>query len=211
MRSVVVALAVGLALMVIAVVVVLSQSPLTLAGTNSIAAKIDVEVEKGDIGSCQPAGMLPRGTSAIRIAIEARAVGPTVTVRVMSGSRVLTEGRQVAGWGAAPNVTVPVRRLAHPVDNARICIMVGPTVEPLRFRGTQIPSSPAHASKLQDVTLRMEYLRPRPKSWWSLASSVAYHMGLGRATSGTWIVFLALALMLAVAILASRLTLRELR
>jgi hypothetical protein len=36
-------------------------------------------------------------------------------------------------------------------------------------------------------------------------------MGLGRAASGTWIVFLALALMLAVVILASRLVLRELR
>jgi hypothetical protein len=36
-------------------------------------------------------------------------------------------------------------------------------------------------------------------------------MGLGHAASGTWIVFLVLALMLAVVILASRLALRELR
>jgi hypothetical protein len=56
----------------------------------------------------------------------------------------------------------------------------------------------------------MEYLRPQPKSWWSLASSIAYRMGLGRAVGGTWIVFLALALTLAVALLALRLTLREL-
>jgi hypothetical protein len=57
----------------------------------------------------------------------------------------------------------------------------------------------------------MEYLRPGRKSWWSLASSVAHHMGLGHAASGTWIVFLVLALMLTVVILASRLALRELR
>src|SRR6202035_4134591 len=100
MRSVMVVLAVGLALLAIAVVALLSRAPLTVAGTNSIPAKVDVELEKGDVGSCQPAGTIPQGTSAIRIAIEARAVGPMVTLKVFSGSRVLTEGREVAGWGA---------------------------------------------------------------------------------------------------------------
>lgn len=204
------ALTVGLALTAVAVVTILSRSPLTIAGTNSIPAKFNAELEKGDVGSCQPAGTLPAGTSAIRLAIEARAVGPMVTLRVLSGAHVLTEGQQGPGWGAAPTVTVPVKRLSHAVANARICTAIGPTVEPFRFRGTRVPSPTARATAFEDVALSMEYLRPQPKSWWSLASSIAYHMGLGRAVGGTWIVFLALALMLTVAFLALRLTLREL-
>lgn len=209
-RSVVVTLAVGLTLMVIAVVAVLARSPLEVAGTNSIPPKVDLELEKGEVGSCQPAGMLPQDTSAIRVAIEARAVGPMLTLRVLSSSHILAEGKQAAGWGPAPTVTVPVGRLARAIDDARICMTVGPTVEPFRFRGTPRQSPVAGASRLQGVSLHMEYLRPGPKSWWSLASSIAYHMGLGRAASGTWIVFLALALMLVVAILATRLALEEL-
>jgi hypothetical protein len=211
MRSVKVTLAVGLALIIVALVFALAQAPLTVAGTNSIPAKVDDELERGDVSSCQPSGTLLAGTSAIRIAIEARAVGPMVRVRVISGSHTISEGDQAAGWGSAPTVTVPIKSLSHAVENASICTSVGPTVEPFRFSGTQVSGPAATAEKLQDVTLRMEYLRPGPSAWWSLASSIAYHMGLGRAASGTWIVFLALALMLAVAILASRLTLRELR
>ncbi len=211
MRSVTVALVLGLTLMAIAIVVVLAQSPITVAGTNSVAGTVDRELVKGNVSSCQAAGMLPQGTSAVRIAIEARAVGPMVTLKVFSGSHLLTQGSQAAGWGPAATVTVPVRHLAQAVNGARICMTIGPTVEPFRFHGTLLHAPAAETGKLQDVALRMEYLRPGPHSWWSLGSSIAYHMGLGRAASGTWLALLALALMLAVGGLASLLTLRELR
>jgi hypothetical protein len=54
-------------------------------------------------------------------------------------------------------------------------------------------------------------LRPGTKSWWSMASSIAYHMGLGHAPSGTWIVFLLIVLVLGVVFIVVRLTLEELR
>jgi hypothetical protein len=211
MRSVKVVLAVGLAALAVAIVLVLAQSPISVAGGNSVPAKAYVELERGDIGSCQPSASIPKGTTAIRMTIEARAVGPKVSVRVISGSRVLSEGSQPAGWGSAPTVTVPVGRLAHAVHDARICIAIGPTVEPFRFYGIQAGSTALATNRLQQMTLRMEYLRPGPESWWSLASTVSYHLGLGRAAGGTWIVFLALALMLAATVLASRLMVRELR
>ena len=56
----------------------------------------------------------------------------------------------------------------------------------------------------------IEYLHPGTRSWLSLAGEVARHMGFGRAGAGTWVVFLALALLVAAAGLASRLLLREL-
>jgi hypothetical protein len=211
MTRVTITLAVGLTLTAVGILATLARSPLMVVGGNYVQAQTNVELEKGSVSSCQPAGTLPRGTSAIRIAMETRAVGPEVSLRVLSGSHIVTQGRQPAGWGVAPTVTVPVRSLAQTVDKARICIAVGPAVEPFRFRGEPALSPSAEVNKLQDVTLRMEYLRPGSQSWWSLASSISYHMGLGRAPSGTWVAFLALALMLAISILASRLGIRELR
>ncbi len=207
MRSVKVTIAVALALIAAAIGAILARSPLTVAATNSVPASADVEFAKGDVSSCQ-AGSIPRGTSAIRIAFEARAVGPRIAVKILSRSRVVAEGAQAAGWGAASSVTVPVTPLSHAIGDARICMTVGELAEPFRAHGTTASVS---AGRLADVRLRMEYLRPGPKSWWSLAPSIVYNMGLGRAPGGTWVVFLVLALVLAVAALTSRFALDALR
>jgi hypothetical protein len=200
----------GLTLVVIAIGVTLSRAPLSVAGTNSIPAKLAVGHTWGNAHSCQRGGTLPQGTSVIRVSLSAD-VGPKVSLSVFSGSRLLTKGERGAGWGEEETVSVPVRRVSHPVRNAFICTTVGPSIAHLQINGTPRQATSSPTLGLRDVLLRMEYLRPGRKSWWSLASSVAYHMGLGHAARGTWIVFLMLALMLAVVILASRLALRELR
>jgi hypothetical protein len=211
-RSVVIALTIGLTLIGVAVIVVPMHAPLAVAGSNSIHGENYLELEeRGALSSCQPAGTLPQGTSAIRIGVEGLYFSPATTLKVLSGSRVLREGHHGAGGPSAPNVTVPVERLAHTVDGARICTTVGPAVGPIRYYGTPRHSSTPSANPLQEATLRVEYLRPGVKSWWSFASSIAHHMGLGRAPGGTWIAFLAMALMLAVIVGAARLTLEELR
>ena len=197
--------------MAVAATVVLAQSPLTVAGTNSISAAQYIELEKGHLNTCQPSGALPRGTSAIRIGIEGRSFSPAVTVKILKGPHVLKEGQQVAGRGATPTVTVHVNHLTQAVNGAQICTTVTPTGETLRFYGKPKRSPASNANQLQNAELHMEYLRPRSKSWWSSASSIAYHMGLGHTPSGAWVVFLVLALILAVIIIASRLTLEELR
>ncbi len=209
MRIVAFVLTIGLSLIAVAIVATVARSPITVAGTNSVSARVVGELEKGDISNCQPAGTIPRGTSAIRITIEPIDVGPEVSVKVLSGSRTLTKGQTPAGWGSAPTVTVPVKPFASPIHGARICTTIGRVVQPYRISGELRHSHPSEV-ELQALILRMEYLRPGPRSWLSLASSIAYHMGLGRAASGTWIAFLAVLLMLAVVALASRLTLEEL-
>ncbi len=210
--SAVVALGIALTLMTIAVIAVLVGSPLATAGTNGVQAQVDGSLKKGDLETCQPLGRLPSGTSVIRVAIEAPAAGPNVTLRVLAGSRVLSEGHQAAGWGSAPKVGIPMAGLTDSVGGERICTKIGPIAEHIQIRGTPIRQPPAGAKlSFQDMALRMEYLRPAAQSWLSQASSVAYRMGLGRAWSGTWIAFLALVLSLAVAVLAVRLTLAEMR
>lgn len=211
MRSVKVTLAVALALLVVAIGVALSQSPVVVAGTNSVPIQTQVELKKGDITSCQQVGAIPQGTSAIRLSVEARDVGPRVAVKILSGSRVLSAGARGAGWTAAITVTVPVARLSHAIRNARVCTTIGSTVEPFRVYGALAQPAATARSTLQGVRLRIEYLRPGPRSWWSAIPSAAYHMGLGRAAGGAWIVFLVVALVSAVAILAARVTLEELR
>jgi hypothetical protein len=210
MRSIQIALVAGLTLVVIAIGVTLSRAPLSVAGTNSIPAQPPVGETRGNEQSCQQGGTVPQGTSVIRVSLSAN-VGPKVSLRVLSGSRVLTKGERGAGWGEDETVSVPVRRVSHTVHNTLICTTVGPAIEYFQIRGTPRRAASPKALGLRGVMLRMEYLRPGRKSWWSLASAVAHHMGLGHAASGTWIVFLVLALMLTVVILASRLASRELR
>jgi hypothetical protein len=200
-----VALAVGLALTAIAVGVVLTRSPLTVAGTNSITAHSGIAFARGGSSSCQVAGTLPQGTSAIRISASAN-TGPRVALTALAGPLVITRGEREAGWGIDETVTVPVKRVPRTIPNARICTAFGPAIEPIEINGAMVQSATGTSARL-----RVEYLRPGHRSWWSLASSVAHRMGLGHAPSGTWIVFVLIALMITVAALATRLVLRELR
>jgi hypothetical protein len=203
-RRVGVALAAGLALTAATVGVVLSRSPLIVAGTNSVPAHHAVAFAREGSKGCQKSGTLPRDTSAIRISIFAN-TGPRVAVSALSGSLVVTHGTRDAGWAFTENVTVPVKRVPRTIPNARICITLGPFLEPVQFNGIVVRTTAGPT-----LGLRVEYLRPGHRSWWSLAPSIARRMGLGHAASGTWIVFLLMALMITVVILASRLILREL-
>jgi hypothetical protein len=210
MRRVQIALATGLALITIAIGVTLARAPLSVAGTNGVPAELAAGHTRGPDGSCQPIGTLPQDISTIRISLSAN-VGPKVSLRVLSGSRVVTQGTRSAGWGEEETLSVPVSRLPHPVPDAVICTMVGPAIENLQLNGKSRASRSSETHGMKDVLLRMEYLHPGSKSWGSFASSIAHHMGIGHAPGGPLVVFLVLVLMLAVIALASRLALRELR
>jgi hypothetical protein len=210
MRSVKIALGGGLALLALAIVAVLSHSPLVAVGSNSVQAPLYRNGGvPGSSNSCQPAGTLPRGTSAVRISLGAN-VNPKIIVKVFSGARLITRGEQGAGGGLNASATVPVRPVTRAVPNAVVCFTLGPSAEVVGIRGIPARPSPSTLYELRDVKLRMEYLRRGPSSWWSRVSTIADHFGLGRVPGGTWVGFLVIAVMLAVAALASRLTLKEL-
>lgn len=209
MRSVKVALAVALVLLAVAIGAVLSRAPLTVAGTNSIPVPAPVALTRGNVSSCQ-AGTLPKGTSAIRVSLSSGA-GPRLRLKVFSGSRLITQGERAAGWGLEGNVVIPVKAVPGAVRNARICTEVGPAAEPVGVLGRPIGPGSAQQRSFKAVKLRFEYLRPGPKSWLSLASSISYHMGLGHAASGKWLALLVLAAMIEIVILVSQLAWEELR
>jgi hypothetical protein len=134
-----------------------------------------------------------------------------MTVRLLSGGEIVTEGKRPAGWGSDETVTVPVKRVTRTIPNARICVSFGEAVEPVLVNGSVASASGAPGKSGGPVRLRIEYLRSGHSTWWSLASSIAHRMGFAHAPSGTWIVFLLIALAITTTALASRLLLRELR
>lgn len=208
MRGPTTALLVGLMLIAIAIGVVLSRAPLHVVGTNS-TAPYGVEDIEGATGGCQPSGTLPRGTSAIHIALGAN-IGPRVAVDVYVGSRLLTRGERRAGWGVDTSVTVPVKALPETVREGEVCTTIGRSIGVLEIGGTYLSPSPGEEG-IDGVQLHMEYLRPGRRSWLSLAPSIAHELGWGHVPGGPWVTFLLLGLMVVLILLATRLSFEELR
>lgn len=187
------ALVAGLALLAIALVIVLSGSPLVVTHTNATPASEPILEAGSGSNACQAGEAMPAGTTAIRLTLVA-AAGPRVSLSVLSGARVLTSGVTASGWTSGA-VTVPVKALPHAVAPVRICFKLGPSVEIVQLGGVRTSASTA-AHNFSGAPLpgrfTVEYMRAGGSSWWSLAKTVARHMGLGRAPSGTWIALLVL-------------------
>jgi hypothetical protein len=200
------ALAAGLAVTAVALAFVLTRPPLTaVAGSNGIPAEQAVGfIGGGDVVVCQGGGTVPEGTEAIRVSLSAN-TGPRVGIKVLSGSTVVTEGEEPSGWGVDEILTVPVRRVGRTIAEARVCTTIGLVVEPVQVNGTRVRT----AGGGRAVWLRMEYLRPGPRSWLSLAASIASRMGIAHAPGGPRVAWVTIAVMLAVGLLAVRLVLRE--
>jgi hypothetical protein len=204
-------LATGLLLIAIATGVTLAHAPLVVARENiSLTHKTLVTTDTA-ASACQTHEALPRGTSAIRLGLTAD-VGPRVAVQVLAGARVLTRGARAAGWAGA-SVTVPVKPVSRADAPVEICFQMSLLNGPVEMLGS--PSAHGLAARADGKTLpgrmHVEYLRPGHRSWWSMATAVAWRLDLGRAASGTWYALIVIALAATVAALTSWLVLRELR
>lgn len=204
--------AAGLALVAIVLVVTLSGSPLVVARANALPASKRIIVATSDAAACQAEEVLPAGISAIRIMLVADA-GPRVKVAILQGRHILTSGVANSGWTSA-TVTVPVKPLPHAIPHVRVCFGLGPSSERVELVGPPTNARIAARSLTGEVLpgrFAVEYMRPGSSSWWSLAETVARHLGLGRAPSGSWIVLLLLALTGTAVAAGSWLVVKELR
>jgi hypothetical protein len=206
------ALVAGLTLLAIALFITLSGSPLVVTHTNATPASEPILEAGSGSNVCQTGEALPAGTTAIRLTLVA-AVGPRVSLSVLSGARVLTSGVTAGGWTSGA-VTVPVKALPHVATPVRICFKLGPSAETVQLGGSPTNALTA-ARNLSGAPLpgrfTVEYMRRGDSSWWSLAKTAARHMGLGRAPSGTWVALLVLLLMGTALATASWLLVKELR
>jgi hypothetical protein len=210
-RIVKVTLALGVAILIAVCAYVLTRSPPQVLGAD---AKPSVFLDSfyGTSEGCQSDETLPAGTSAVRLSILAY-VGAPIHVAVYSGTHVLTTGSRGPNW-TGTSVTVPIAALRRGVSDATLCFAVAPNRETLFILGSPVatPAQGLRESTGQYLAgrLAVEYLAPGQGSWWSRVLTVARHMGLGRAFSGTWIVLLIAAMVAAVGILAGGLAIREL-
>lgn len=212
MRDVRVALAGGLLALALAVAIVLSGSPAVTIRTNGIEPLgTALAAVPGGGSGCQGGEVLPAGSSAIRLSLEATA-GPRVRVAVLSGGRTIARGQSAAGW-LGDVVTVPLAPLARTVRDVTVCFAFSGAHERVELLGVPGSRGAAASSDGRALPGRMsiEYVRSGSSSWWSLASSVARRMGLGRAWAGTWVVLLVAILMASAVALGSWLTVRESR
>ena len=210
MRSVRTALAAGLALVVTFGVLVLSRHPLVVLARNSTTGNSTLAVASNNAAACQGDERLPADTSAIRLSLWAL-TGPAIELRATAAGHVITSGERGSGWDGE-TVTIPVRAVSAPTA-VSICFAV-PTagVEHVTLLGSATgPAAAAYTGTGQSLPgrVRIEYLGDGHSSWLALVPSVASHMALGRAWSGSWVVFGVVIMMLAVTGLVSRLITRE--
>jgi hypothetical protein len=223
MRNVKVTLAVGVLLMAGVGAVTLTRAPVRVLRASGVPENAALGVTIGDTVVCQAGEVLPSGVSAIRLPAIGF-YGSNVSVIVFRGSRILTEGTRGPNWTGV-SVTVPVKPLAETTPDVKICFALAPNSEPLIIPGyltppdkaavvlrshTLTPAAARSAGGRLKGAMAFEYLASGRDPWWSRILTVARHMGLGRAYSGTWIALLVAALMAVVGALAIRLTLREL-
>jgi len=201
----------GLLLILAGIAVTLTQSPITVAAVNTSQTVPLGGLQRGK-NYCQSSETLPRETSAIRLRAYAF-LGPRVSVEVVAHGHVIAHGQRGSGWTGGV-VTIPVNSLSAARAGVTLCFTfftnedetIGPVGE---------PTTGALAARARDAPspgrVRVEYLRLSRSSWWSLMPEVARRMGLGHAPSGTWTVFLVLALMGGLIAVCARVVLGELR
>ncbi len=205
-----VALAVGLALIALAFVLTLAHAPLSVA-RRGVATEHTLVNTGRPAPACQGGETLPHDTTALRLSLTA-ALGPRVTVKVLSGSRVVTRGTAPPGWSNA-SVTVPVQPLSRTLAPVKVCFAMALMNGNVSMRGSPTTHALAATSGRQRLPGRMgiEYLHPSGSTWWSQATSVARRLGLGRAAGGTWTALLVMALVVACIALSSWLVVQELQ
>jgi hypothetical protein len=206
-----VVLAAALALIAVAVAVTLSHAPARTIAAQSVPPEKTLVSGSGNASACQSGEVLPRGTSAIRIGLF-QVSGSGVEVKVLAGHRLITRGTLAAGW-SGEGATVPVGTVARTVSPVTVCFYLRSALGTTQLLGRPTPPAEAAVGEGKPLPGKMsvEYLRPGPSSWWSLAGSVARRLGLGRAGSGLWNAFLVMALAATVVALSTWMLVRDLR
>jgi hypothetical protein len=190
-RAVAATLAVGLALLIGAIALVMSRSGMKETGSNRVRVQsVLASVHPGET-LCQSDELVPAGTGTVRAAMaptSARRADLRVTVRADADGRIVARG--TLRPDARGPVSVPVRPLVRRDTPASVCFATGSG--PAYVVGGE-PVAPgtakvgAHASGGHAIggDVRIVYLEPRPRSWWSFAPTAMERMDAGRRLNGS--------------------------
>lgn len=206
-----IALAGGIAILLVAICVTLSGAPIGAADTGGVPTGQELAYLRGHATICQSGETMLAGTTAIRMSLFA-VFGPRLSVRAYSNGHLVTSGVRGSGWvGETP--TIPVAQVNREVTGAKICATLGKTDEAVTVGGKKGATPYATSSVAgQKIPGRMsiEYARRVDESWWSTIGAIAAQLGIGRWPSGGGLAVLLLLLMGSMLAAACWLALREL-
>jgi hypothetical protein len=156
---------------------------------------------------CQAGQLLYEGTG--RIGFHGQGIAGPFEVSVLDApDHVVARGRLPGGvfhpWNRTP---VRIPEIRRDIENATVCIrnagegtllVYGQEVrEPAP--GATLPTNVRQPPGI--IALRLDYLEPRSRSWWSFAPEVADRYGLVKATMfGSWTLWAVVAALVALAI-----------
>lgn len=205
-------LVVGLAAIVVAAIVVLSQSEQRRSGTN-------LTIESGyviPLGSgqklCEGGELVPGDTGGLKLDVPPGGPpGPGLAVSILAPNGVpVSTGTLRPGWRGG-SVRISVARVVDTLSSGIVCVRnLGPGPVAL---GGSVPD-PGFlielAGKPFGGRLRIEYLRPGRESWLRLAPAIAHRFSLAKSDLVRhWAAAGALVLMLLAVALAARTVVRE--
>jgi hypothetical protein len=214
-RAVALTLAGALAGVSLALVLVLSDRDVHLAGTNNVFDRFHVATLAPGDELCERNEIVPADAAAVRFSV---APGSTASdgllrVRVLEDGRPVSSGQRRGGW-AGGWLDVPVAPVPRTLAAAQVCIANrGEAALALRGHGIE-PERNGFTlrGEVAGSEIRLTYLRAEPESWWSMAGVVAHRLGLGRGELfGGWIAFAWLACVLAMGAVVLRLVLHGAR
>lgn len=187
-------LIVGLAALVVAAVVVLSQSEQRRAGTNNVPPVAPVAFLLPGDRICQQT-VVPDAARLVALRVpanERRQRRIDVRLAGVGGERARGRYRR-----PAPNGGVRIRlRGEVPVGAAELCVANGgaTSIALLGFEGAQSPG--AQRGVAARGLLSVEYWRGGSETWWAVAPAVAERAGFGRGVPGGLALWAAVALLL---------------
>jgi len=193
-RAIAATLAIGLVALAAGLALTLSHSAVRRTGTDGALVSTVLLVTGGNGTVCQPQELAPAGTGAIGLSLKAvGGPGPHVAVDLARGHAVAAHGVRAAGW-RGEHVVVPLRRELRRDVQGSVCVTLGPHATTV-LGGERTPRKLAATTGDHPLPgrLRIEYLRPRPQSWWSFAGTIVHRIGVGRGPSGPWAGLLAIA------------------
>jgi hypothetical protein len=202
-------IAIGFALIIVAVGVGLARSPLVRAGTDGTPLSGEVGATSVPTTICQGEETVPAGTTTIRLSMLSL-LGPRIKLVARAGGQVVSTGQIGYGWTGSV-VSIPVSRVRGTHSHASICATLAKRRQLVNVRGMNTQISPAiNGNAPMTGRMNIEYLRPDNKSWLSLVTPTARRIGLNIGGGGG-IVLVPFLLLMSIAAVSSWLLVRDLR
>ena len=172
MRRAALAAALGLVVVLGALVAVMSQRDTRLAGTNSFVVYSGVALPVPPGGrNCAPDQAIPRDAVAV-VVYAGTAGGPRgepFALTVEQGGRRLASGRMSGDWGENAILRIPIEPIGREVFGARVCVRnLGD--RRIRFAGNVTPQTGPVLGN-PDV-IRTDWLLAGEPTWWDVAPRI---------------------------------------